>query len=78
MLKDRFSAEDSKVFHELWENVKLVEKEGSGSEIYRHDPHETFKAEHSSVEEAKRRTDALIRNLKKENKLTEFQEQIDA
>ena len=28
MLKDRFSAEDSKVFKQLWENVQLVEKDG--------------------------------------------------
>ena len=80
MLKDRFSAEDSRVFCDFWENVKLVEKEGQTKVevkyLYRHDPHETFKAE--NMEEAKRRTDALIRKLKKENKLKEFQEQIDA
>ena len=46
--------------------------------LYRYDPHETFKAENSNIEEAKRRTDALIRKLKKENKLEGFQEQINS
>ena len=34
--------------------------------------------ENSNIEEAKRRTDALIRKLKKENKLDGFKEQIDS
>ena len=57
MLKNRYSAEDSKVFKELWDNVTLVEKDGKTSVqvkyLYRHDPHETFKPENSNIEEAK-------------------------
>ena len=43
MLKDRFIAEDNKVFRELWDNLKLVEKDGQMKVevkyLYRHDPH---------------------------------------
>ena len=46
LLKDRFSAEDSKVFKQLWENVRLGEKDGQTKEevkyLYRNDPHETL------------------------------------
>ena len=31
MLKNRYSAEDSKVFKELWDNVTFVEKDGKTS-----------------------------------------------
>ena len=82
LLKDLFSAEESKGFKQLWENVRLVEKDGQTKVevkyLYRNDPHKTFKAENSNIEEAKRRTDVLIRKLKKENKLEGFQEQIDS
>ena len=44
--------------------------------LYRHDPHETFKPENSNLEEAKRRTDSLIKKLKKEGKMEGFKEQI--
>ena len=44
--------------------------------LYRHDPHETFKPENSNLEEAKRRTDSLIRKLKKEGNMDSFKEQI--
>ena len=80
MLKNRYSAEDSKIFKQLWDNVNLVEKEGKTTVevkyLYRHDPHETFKPENSNLEEAKRRTDSLIRKLKKEGKMDGFKEQI--
>ena len=33
MLKDWFSAEESKVFRELWENIKLVDKEGQAKVV---------------------------------------------
>ena len=80
MLKNRYSAEDSKIFRELWNNVTLVEEAGKTrvqvKYLYRHDPHETFKPENSNLEEAKRRTDSLIRKLKKEGKMESFKEQI--
>ena len=80
MLKNRYSAEDSKVFRELWNNVTLVESEGKTrvqvKYLYRHDPHETFKAENLNLDETKRRTDSLIRKLKKEGKMESFKEQI--
>ena len=72
-------AEDSRIYMELWGNMELVEREGKTREevkyIYRNNPHGTCKADNSNKNKAKRRTDALIRKLKKENKLIEFQEQ---
>ena len=80
MLKNRYSAEDSKIFKQLWDNVTLVEKNGKTSVevkyLYRHDPHETFKPENSNIEEAKRRTNSLKRKLKKDGKMDGFKEEI--
>ena len=80
MLKNRYSAEDSKIFKQLWDNVTLVEKNGKTSVevkyLYRQDPHETFKPENSNIEEAKRRTNSLKRKLKKDGKMDGFKEEI--
>ena len=44
MHKSRYSAEDSKVFKQHWDNVNLVEKEGKTTVevkyLYRHDPNQ--------------------------------------
>merc|ERR1719320_2227997 len=80
MIRLKFYNLNSKVFRELWNNVTLVESEGKTrvqvKYLYRHDPHETFKPENLNLEEAKRRTDSLIRKLRKEGKMESFKEQI--
>ena len=50
--------------------------ECKSNKLYRHDPHETFKPENSNLEEARRRTDTLIKKLMKEGKMESFKEQI--
>ena len=56
MLRDKFSAEDRKIYKKLWENTRLVNKNGKQrvevEYLYRNKPHETFKKENSNIKEA--------------------------
>ena len=80
MLRDKFSAEDRKIYKKLWENTRLVNKDGKQrvevEYLYRNDPHVTFKKENSNMKEAKARTDGLIRKLKSTNSLQDFKKEI--
>ena len=49
MLRDKYSAEDSKIYKKLWENTRLINVNGQQrvqvEYLYRNDPHEVFKKE---------------------------------
>ena len=81
MLRDKYSAEDSKIYKQVWENTRLVNVDGQQrvqvEYVYRNDPHETFKPENSNINEAKARTDNLIRKLKKTGELDNFIKEIE-
>ena len=81
MLKSKYSAEDSKMYKEMWSKVNLVEHEGKtrvkATYIYRTDPTTTFHKDHSNIGEAKARTNALISKLQKKNQLAGFQAEVD-
>ena len=53
----------------MWENTRLVNVNGQQrvqvEYLYRNNPHETFKPENSNLQEAKARTDSLIKKLKR-------------
>ena len=66
MLRDKYSAEDTRIYRQIWENTRLVNINMDGQKrvqveyIYSRDPHENFKKENSNIKEAKARTAGLI------------------
>ena len=53
LLRDKYSAEDSKIYKKLWENTRLVNVNGQQrvqvEYLYQNDPHKVFKKENSNM-----------------------------
>ena len=68
MMRDKYSAEDSRIHAQIWGNTRFINQDRQKRKqvecICRTDPHEAFKKENSNIKEAKARTDGLIKKLK--------------
>ena len=81
MLRSKYSAEDARLYKEMWSKLNLVKHKGKtrvkATYIYRSDPKVTFHKDNSDMNEAKARTNVLISKLVKKNQLAEFQAELD-
>ena len=72
ILRSKYSAEDARLYCEMWSTVNLVEHKGKtrvkATYVYRTNPEVTFHKDSSNIGEAKARTNALISKLQKKKR----------